>query len=131
MAAKIWKYESQWSKKNENTRKCKIKTTGCRTFTRKNGNEWCNKKLLKPGLIKPIVNYVLEKFGLSVRKTCKILGINQTTYLYEKKEKNDAEILARMKEIIKKRPKAGCKDLENQQIIVLLIHSIECFVKNV
>ena len=26
---------------------------------------------------------------------------------------------------------AGCKDLENQQIIVLLIHSIECFVKNV
>ena len=26
---------------------------------------------------------------------------------------------------------AGCKDLENQQIIVLFIHSIECFVKNV
>ena len=101
MAAEIWKYESQWSKKNEiiGRRKCKIKTTGCRTITRKNGNEWCNKKLLKPGLIKTIVNYVLEKFGLSVRKACKILGTNRTTFLYKK---NDTEILAKMKEIIKK-----------------------------
>ena len=40
------------------------------------------------GLIKPIVNYVLERFGLSVRKACKILKINRTKYLYENKQKN-------------------------------------------
>lgn len=79
----------------------------------KNGDEWCNKKLLKPGLIKTIVNYVLEKFGLSVRKACKILGTNRTTFLYKK---NDTEILAKMKEIIKKRPKASCN------MITMLLH---------
>lgn len=71
----------------------------------------CNKKLLKPGLIKTIVNLVLERFGLSVRKTCKILGINRSTYLYEGKPKDDSFILEKMKSIIAKHPRAGCNSI--------------------
>lgn len=52
-----------------------------------------------------------EKFGLSVRKTCKILGINRTTYLYKPKQKNDEEILKKMKEIVAKHPKAGSNSI--------------------
>ncbi len=58
-----------------------------------------------------IVNFVLEQFGLSVRKACRILGINRTTYLYEQKENNDSEILTKMKNIIARHPRAGCNSL--------------------
>ena len=59
---------------------------------------------------------MLERFGLSVRKACKNLKINRTTYLYENKQKNDTEILNKMKEIIANRPKAGCS------MITMLLH---------
>ncbi len=73
-----------------------------------------HKKLLKPRLIKPIVNFVLERFGLSVRKSCRILGINRTTYLYKEKENDDFEILKQMKNIVSKQPKAGCSMITMQ-----------------
>ena len=59
---------------------------------------------------------MLERFGLSVRKACKILNINRTTYLYKNKQKNDTEILNKMKEIIANRPKAGCS------MITMILH---------
>lgn len=50
---------------------------------------------------------MLEGFGLSVRKACKILGINRTTFLYQGKEKDDSKILEKMKAILAKHPRAG------------------------
>ena len=54
---------------------------------------------------------MLDRFGLSVRKACRILGINRTTYLYKGKGNDDSEILEKMKQILKLHPRAGSNSI--------------------
>lgn len=51
---------------------------------------------------------VREKFGLSIRQSCRILGLRQSTYHYRpKRVRDDSELRAKILEIVAKKPSYG------------------------
>jgi len=57
--------------------------------------------------------YIIESFGLSIRRACSLIGIWRTSFAYNPKEKNpdEAVIRARLKEHAQKRRRFGCPRL--------------------
>ena len=59
----------------------------------------CLKKLLKPKAKRNAVKHVIERFGLSMRKACKMIGLSRTSFCYKPVVKPDEEaIIKRLKE---------------------------------
>jgi len=51
---------------------------------------------------------VREKFGLSIRQSCRILGLRQSTYHYRpKRVRDDSELRAKILEVVAKKPSYG------------------------
>jgi len=57
--------------------------------------------------------YIIESFGLSIRRACSLIGIWRTSFAYKPKEKgpDEAEIRARLKEHAEFRRRFGCPRL--------------------
>lgn len=56
--------------------------------------------------------FIVQGFGLSIRKACRIIGIGRASFKYIRKIKPDEEIIRkRLKELAQKRIKAGCPKL--------------------
>lgn len=57
--------------------------------------------------------YIIESFGLSIRRACSLIGIWRTSFAYKAKEKSPEEtvIRARLKEHAQKRKRFGCPRL--------------------
>jgi putative transposase len=57
--------------------------------------------------------YIIESFGLSIRRACSLIGIWRTSFAYKPKEKDldEAEIRVRLKEHAQKRRRFGCPRL--------------------
>lgn len=57
--------------------------------------------------------YIIESFGLSVRRACSAIGIWRTSFAYRPKEKSpdEAVIRQRLKELAQKRKRFGCPRL--------------------
>lgn len=57
--------------------------------------------------------YIIESFGLSLRRACSLIGIWRTSFAYNPKEKkpDEAVIRARLKEHAQKRRRFGCPRL--------------------
>ena len=57
--------------------------------------------------------YIIESFGLSIRRSCRLIGIWRTSFAYTPKEKDldEAVIRARLKELAQKRRRFGCPRL--------------------
>jgi putative transposase len=56
--------------------------------------------------------YIIEYFGLSLRRACTLIGLSRTVYLYKEKPKPDEEMIrTRLKELAEKRKRFGCPRL--------------------
>lgn len=54
---------------------------------------------------------MIERFGLSQRRACGLIGMSRNTLRYEAKPDKDTELRARMKEIAEERRRFGCRRL--------------------
>lgn len=55
---------------------------------------------------------IIKYFGLSLRRSCRIIGLSRTSYRYNPKEKPDEPVIrARLKELAQKRKRFGCPRL--------------------
>lgn len=56
--------------------------------------------------------YIIERFGLGLRRACRLIGLSRTSFRYKPKEKPDEGIIrARLKELAEKRKRFGCPRL--------------------
>ncbi len=55
------------------------------------------------------MNHLIQNFGISVRRACKLAQIARSTFLYSKKPNDDHVILEAIKKIISKNSKYGCE----------------------
>jgi len=57
--------------------------------------------------------YIIESFGLSIRRSCSLIGIWRTSFAYKSRKKNPDEVAirARLKEHAQKRRRFGCPRL--------------------
>jgi putative transposase len=57
---------------------------------------------------------VIKRFGLSITKACRYIGLSRSTYLYTVKDpEKDTAIKKRMREIVKDETKWGCPQVHN------------------
>ncbi len=57
------------------------------------------------------MKHVSQSFGLSVNRSCKLIGITRNSYAYQPLPKNDQEVLERMRELAKVKRRYGCRRL--------------------
>ena len=56
--------------------------------------------------------FVIERFGLSVRKACKLIGLSRTSFLYKPAVRSDEEVIRRrLKKLAETRRRFGCRRL--------------------
>jgi len=55
-----------------------------------------------------VVKHLIEHFGLSVRKACRLALIARSTYLYESKPNEDDKVIEEIEKILSKNSKYGC-----------------------
>ena len=70
------------------------------------------------------MNHLIQNFGISTRRSCKIAQIARSTFLYEKKPNDDHIILETIKKIISRYNKYGCEmiHLKLRQKGILINH---------
>jgi putative transposase len=55
------------------------------------------------------VEFVIESFGLSARRSCRLIGLSRNTLRYEAQPDKDKELRDRLKELAKQRRRSGCQ----------------------
>jgi putative transposase len=64
-----------------------------------------------PGARRIAVSYTVESFGLSIRRSCCLVGMWRATYAYQPKGKDDKALRLRLKELAEQRRRFGCPRL--------------------
>lgn len=67
--------------------------------------------MVKPAARRAAVAHVQSQLGLSERGACRALGVPRATLRYASQRKQDEELLARMRDLAAKRPRAGYRTL--------------------
>jgi putative transposase len=67
----------------------------------------CLKKILKPAQLLVLARELLTNYRVPVRRACRVVLLHRTTRYYERKEKNDQLLCARMREITQTRVPYG------------------------
>ncbi|MFW5484556.1 MAG: IS3 family transposase [Spirochaetaceae bacterium JB067] len=57
---------------------------------------------------KTVVTHLIQRFGVSVRRACRIALLSRNVYQYTQKPNDDEKIVEAMKEILSKNSKYGC-----------------------
>lgn len=55
-----------------------------------------------------MVKHLIQNFGLSIRRACRLACISRSTYLYQLKPNNDSEVIDAIKGILSRNSKYGC-----------------------
>ena len=55
--------------------------------------------------------FIIDSFGLSQRRACKLVPLSSNTLRYKPKKKDDEALRKRMRELVEQRRRAGCKML--------------------
>jgi len=64
-----------------------------------------------PGARRIAVSYTVESFGLSIRRSCRLVGMCRASYAYQPKGKDDEALRLRLKELAEQRRRFGCPRL--------------------
>jgi putative transposase len=64
-----------------------------------------------PGARRIAVSYTVESFGLSIRRSCRLVGMWRATYAYQSKGKDDEVLRSRLRELAEQRRRFGCPRL--------------------
>jgi putative transposase len=67
--------------------------------------------MVKPATRRQAVRYVQSTYGLSERGSCRALGMSRATQRYESNRTGNEDLLARMRDLAAKRPRAGYRTL--------------------
>jgi len=57
------------------------------------------------------VSYTVESFGLSIRRSCRLVGVCRATYAYRSRDRSDGLLRARLRELAEQRRRFGCPRL--------------------
>jgi putative transposase len=64
-----------------------------------------------PGARRIAVSYTVESFGLSIRRSCRLVDMCRASYAYQPKGKDDEVLHLRLKELAEQRHRFGCPRL--------------------
>jgi putative transposase len=64
-----------------------------------------------PGARRIAVSYTVGSFGLSIRRSCRLVGMWRATYAYQPKGKDDKVLRLRLRELAEQRRRFGCPRL--------------------
>jgi len=64
-----------------------------------------------PGARRIAVSYTVESFGLSIRRSCRLVGMCRATYVYRLRDKGDGLLRVRLRELAEQRRRFGCPRL--------------------
>jgi putative transposase len=64
-----------------------------------------------PGARRVAVSYTVESFRLSIRRSCRLVGVCRATYTYQSKGKDDEVLRVRLRELAEQRRRFGCPRL--------------------
>ncbi len=64
-----------------------------------------------PGARRIAVSYTVESFGLSIRRSCRLVGVCRATYAYRLRDKGDGLLRVRLRELAEQRRRFGCPRL--------------------
>ena len=64
-----------------------------------------------PGARRIAVSYTVESFGLSTRRSCRLVGMCRATYAYRLRDKGDGLLRLRLRELAEQRRRFGCPRL--------------------
>jgi len=64
-----------------------------------------------PGARRIAVSYTVESFGLSIRRSCRLVGMCRATYAYQLRDKGDGLLRVRLRELAEQRRRFGCPRL--------------------
>src|SRR6202140_1725087 len=71
------------------------------------------KKVVGPRAKREAVRVVREQAGLSERRACGLIGMHRGSWRYRRKERNEAALRARLRELAGERPRFGYRRLDN------------------
>ena len=57
------------------------------------------------------MSYTVESFGLSIRRSCRLVGVCRATYAYRLRDKGDGLLRVRLRELAEQRRRFGCPRL--------------------
>ena len=57
------------------------------------------------------MSYTVESFGLSIRRSCRLVGVCRATYAYRPGDKGDGLLRVRLRELAEQRRRFGCPRL--------------------
>ena len=69
------------------------------------------KKVVGPRAEREAVRVVREEAGLSERRTCGLIGMHRGSWRYQRRERNEAALRARLRELAAERPRFGYRRL--------------------
>ena len=64
-----------------------------------------------PGARRVAVSYTVKSFGLSIRRSCRLVGMCRATYAYRLRDKGDGLLRVRLRELAEQRRRFGCPRL--------------------
>jgi len=64
-----------------------------------------------PGARRIAVSYTMESFGLSIRRSCRLVGVYRATYNYRPRDRGDGLLRVRLRELAEQRRRFGCPRL--------------------
>jgi len=64
-----------------------------------------------PGARRVAVSYTVKSFGLSIRRSCRLVGVCRATYVYRPRDKVDEVLRRRLRELAGQRRRFGCPRL--------------------
>lgn len=67
--------------------------------------------MVRPAARRQAVRHVERTYGLSERSACRALGVSRASHRYESRRAEPEELLARLRELAAKRPRAGYRTL--------------------
>src|SRR2546425_6082340 len=69
------------------------------------------KKVVGPRAEREAVRVVREEAGLSERRACGLIGMHRGSWRYQRRERNEAALRARLRELAAERPRFGYRRL--------------------
>src|SRR5260370_4702158 len=71
------------------------------------GEGGAGKKVVGPRAKREAVRVVREQAGLSERRACGLIGMHRGSWRYQRRERNEAALRARLRELAAERPRFG------------------------
>jgi len=106
----IWRAHGERTQTHQGTRagKCPTQEDVCRALLGPPCLQGCRrKKALGPDERRRLVTHMAEEHGVSIRQGCRTAGIADSTYRYERRERNDAPIIDALNKLVEKHPAIG------------------------